>query len=279
MATIRFMKQPEFDHIMNYLLVTEGIPDDLKQIAKKMENRSTILRTKYDQKAKAHYQRLMDEIRQKDALDASIHQLNILNKQKVAIYYSFCTVPPPPPMATPVAEPIQPPPQPVIYDSGDSSDSDSDSDGEGLDGMEDDGDDSDDEPIANLMHREDPGEHDYSICSARCASGTREEVGRCKNPSTSMESNHLHCQVGVCGLHKRAIDTAMEKYFGWDRSMGHLYGWWNSPESIRDRNTRATIKAGYQGARRQPKRRKTIRFRGQLRGHGNVYNGVRMGTA
>jgi hypothetical protein len=275
MTTTCFINQTNFELIRKFLLDTEGIPDDLKQIAKKMRKSSNLLKREYQQKAKDLFQEKMEVIRQKDALDASRHQLNILNKQKIAIYYSFCTGPPPPPMATPVAEPIQPPPQPVIYDSGDSSDSDSDSDGEGLD----DGDDSDDEPIANLLSPPDPGEHDYSICSARCASGTREEVGRCKNPSTSMESNHLHCQVGVCGLHKRAIDTAMEKYFEWDRSMGHLYGWWNSPESIRDRNTRATIKAGYQGARRQPKRRKTIRFRGQLRGHGNVYNGVRMGSA
>ena len=263
MTTICFINQTNFDLIRNFLLDTEGIPDDLKQIAKKMRKSCNLLKREYKQKAKDHFQGL---IREREALTASIPP------------------PPPPPMATPVAEPIEQqitdrlrsatyppptPPQPVIYDSDESSDT----DGEGLDSMEDD--DSDDEPIANLLN--DPDLHSYNICSARCASGTREEVGRCTNPTTSFETNHLGQRVGVCRLHKRAIDTAMAKYFQWDRSMGHLYGWWNSPETIRERNASAVLKAGYQGARRQPKRRKTRRFRGQIKGNGSVYSGVMVG--
>jgi hypothetical protein len=311
-----FINEIHFKRIRTFLLDTEGIPDDLKQIAKKMKNQSKRLKNEYQQKAKDTFQQNMDDIRQRDAVTASRHEINILNRLKVAIYnykkarvVNSLSIPVATPVATPVADHIEPPPpppprppprplyppptppQPIIYDIGDEWDS-SDSDGEDLDGLDDDepppqptiydsGDDSDDEPIANLLSRGqiDPGPHDYSICGARCASGTREEVGRCTNPTTSMETDQLGCRIGVCRLHKRAIDTAMTKYFGWDRSMGHLYGWWNSTDTIRQRNRNAVIQSGYQGARRKPKWRKTRRFRGQLRGHGSVYNGVRMGSA
>ena len=254
------------------------------------------------------YQSQMNDREKKIRTEATRHQLNLINKQKIAIYYGYLTSNPEPlgvPMAIAVADPVvePPPPPPVVvpmeerveeskdddpestdYDTDDEEivfpeeilfrrvvdvprpttanpnlviPSDSDDDVVDLDGFE------DDEPISSLVGI--TISNDRLQCSARCCSGTNQHTRRCVNPTTSMEKNHRREWVGVCKLHSRAIDTAMNKYEGWTRDMGHLYGWYDDRDTPQQRLRMAVVKKDYKGKPRKPKTKKTKRYRGQNR--------------
>lgn len=217
------------------------------------------------------YQSQMNDREKKIRTEATRHQLNLINKQKIAIYYGYLTynreslrVP----MAIAVADPVvEPPPPPVVvpmeqrveeskHDDPESTDYDTDGDVESLDGF-------DDEPISNIVGI--TISNDRHQCSARCCSGTNQDTRRCVNPTTSMEKNHRREWVGVCRLHSRAIDTAVNKYEGWTRDMGHLYGWYDDRDTPQQRLRMAVVRKDYKGKPRKPKTKKTKKYRGQNR--------------
>lgn len=227
-------------------------------------------------KAHKHYKKQLNFYR----TEATRHQINLINKQKIAIYYGYLTYNREPlgvPMATPVADAVvePPPPPPVVEpppppppvfvpmeerveeskdDDPESTDYDTDLDSD-VESLDERAYDNRDEPISNDRHQ----------CSARCCSGTNQDIRRCVNPTTSMEKNHRGVWVGVCRLHSRAIDTAVKKYEGWTRDKGHLYGWYNDSDTPQQRLRIANVRKGYKGKPRKPKRKKTKRYRGQNR--------------
>jgi hypothetical protein len=95
-----------------------------KELEKKKKKEMKEMRKEVIEKARAFYQTQMNDIQRRIRDEETRHELNLINKQKIAIYYGYLTYNRDPvrleiPMATPVADPLPdtpppPPPPPVV---------------------------------------------------------------------------------------------------------------------------------------------------------------------
>ena len=105
-------------------------------------------------------------------------------------------------------------------------------------------------------------------CDCRVASGTRLVPGRCKAKAVHQEFDEDGNAKLVCGRHKNAIDTCMEKYMGWSRERGHLYGWFDEDDDTWRQRLSPHLNPFYKPAKRKPKRPRPAnsQYRGVVRG-------------
>jgi hypothetical protein len=106
------------------------------------------------------------------------------------------------------------------------------------------------------------------LCDCRVASGTRLVPGRCKTKGIHQEFDEEGNPKLVCGRHKNAIDTCMEKYMGWSRERGHLYGWFEEGDDTWRQRLSPHLNPFYKAPKRKPKRARPAnsQYRGVVRG-------------